>query len=264
MSVKPKYKTDNRPQLLGWAPGEYLCNCLQCDDQFIGDKRAAMCADCAYLMPEPKETDEKPLPCPFCGDLPVLNQSLLMTRIECGNLRCTARTSTRAIHGVANKNSEVKAINLWNTRANTEQSDALDNELRRWQDAIRNEFLEVVPDAMIDGGGCDSGDPLDFTLAEISQGISAIKAASEDPRDEQLREAFRLNCKYSDLLIECGEEYSEDRMQIIHWLRANIQHKPANIDAAWLTGEASNEEETEPYPHMKNMRENGYTWDGAE
>lgn len=44
-------------------------------------------------------------------------------------------------------------------------------ELRRWQDAIRDLLLEHVPGADIDGGGGDSGDPLDFTLAEISQGM---------------------------------------------------------------------------------------------
>jgi hypothetical protein len=28
-----------------------------------------------------------------------------------------------------------------------------------------------VPDDLIDGAGCDSGDPLDFTLAEVGQGV---------------------------------------------------------------------------------------------
>lgn len=48
----------------------------------------------------------------------------------------------------------------------------LDRELRRWQDAIRDKMIAMgVPDSRIDGAGCDSGDPLDFTLAEVGQGV---------------------------------------------------------------------------------------------
>jgi hypothetical protein len=51
-----------RPQRHGWAPGGYLCKChgAGCKDksfedaQFIGDKRATMCADCAYALPDPE------------------------------------------------------------------------------------------------------------------------------------------------------------------------------------------------------------------
>ena len=38
----------NKPQRGGWAPGNYICHCSQCDQDFIGDKRAVVCADCAY------------------------------------------------------------------------------------------------------------------------------------------------------------------------------------------------------------------------
>lgn len=48
----------------------------------------------------------------------------------------------------------------------------VDKELRRWQDAIRDKLIQMgAPDSEIDGAGCDSGDPLDFTLAEIGQGV---------------------------------------------------------------------------------------------
>lgn len=48
----------------------------------------------------------------------------------------------------------------------------VDKELRRWQDAIRDKMISMgVPDDLIDGAGCDSGDPLDFTLAEVGQGL---------------------------------------------------------------------------------------------
>ncbi|GAA0005369.1 hypothetical protein [Bradyrhizobium elkanii] len=67
-----RWKTDSRPQRHGWAPGEYiharcvgqLCQELD-DSSFIGAKRAIMCADCAYALPEqvdepaPKLTQEK-------------------------------------------------------------------------------------------------------------------------------------------------------------------------------------------------------------
>lgn len=39
---------DNREPRNGWAPGQYLGICGDCDTQFIGDKRAVRCAPCAY------------------------------------------------------------------------------------------------------------------------------------------------------------------------------------------------------------------------
>jgi len=40
---------DMRPKLGFWAPGHYLRGCILCDGKFIGDKRAQVCADCAYV-----------------------------------------------------------------------------------------------------------------------------------------------------------------------------------------------------------------------
>jgi hypothetical protein len=48
------WKTDVRPQRFGWAPGDYIGRCCECHDAFIGDKRAIMCADCAYAIPDPR------------------------------------------------------------------------------------------------------------------------------------------------------------------------------------------------------------------
>jgi len=42
------FKTDERPKKYGWAPGNYTCKCSECECDFVGDKRASMCADCAY------------------------------------------------------------------------------------------------------------------------------------------------------------------------------------------------------------------------
>lgn len=39
---------DTRPKLGAWAPGKYFNECSDCEENFIGDKRAQVCADCAY------------------------------------------------------------------------------------------------------------------------------------------------------------------------------------------------------------------------
>jgi hypothetical protein len=48
-----KFKDDKRPQRYTWAPGGYLCSCVKCRENFAGDKRANLCADCAYSLPWP-------------------------------------------------------------------------------------------------------------------------------------------------------------------------------------------------------------------
>jgi len=49
-----------------------------------------------------------------------------------------------------------------------------EQELARWQEAIRELLIETsgAPDHLIDGSGCDSGDPLDLTLTEIRQAFA--------------------------------------------------------------------------------------------
>lgn len=46
-------KRDDRPPKGGWAPGNYWNRCADCGEHFVGDKRAIICADCAY-HPTPK------------------------------------------------------------------------------------------------------------------------------------------------------------------------------------------------------------------
>lgn len=48
IGVFKSFKTDERPKKHGWAPGNYTCKCSECQVDFVGDKRASMCADCAY------------------------------------------------------------------------------------------------------------------------------------------------------------------------------------------------------------------------
>src|SRR6476469_377899 len=57
-----------------------------------------------------------------------------------------------------------------------------EEEQGRWQDAIYALLCSRVPDDKIDGKGCDSGDPLDFTLSEIAQALSHLQNESDDLR----------------------------------------------------------------------------------
>lgn len=63
-----------------------------------------------------------------------------------------------------------------------------DKEIGRWQDAIYDLCCKRAPKANIDGAGCDSGDPLDLTLAEIGQMAGALEEDS-DALHSQLTEA---------------------------------------------------------------------------
>lgn len=57
-----------------------------------------------------------------------------------------------------------------------EKEAEFDTELGRWQQAIYELVKECSgADSEIDGAGCDSGDPLDFTLTEIQQGFAHIQ-----------------------------------------------------------------------------------------
>lgn len=56
-------------------------------------------------------------------------------------------------------------------------------EAGRWQDAIYELCKKVcrewnIDEGMIDGGGCDSGDPLDLSLSEIKQAIDVVREAA--------------------------------------------------------------------------------------
>ena len=55
-------------------------------------------------------------------------------------------------------------------------SPEIEAEQTRWQQAIYELLKDSVDDGhLIDGSGCDSGDPLDLTLAEITQAINMLK-----------------------------------------------------------------------------------------
>ena len=54
----PDVVQDMRPKLNGWAPGGYINKCFNCDNEFIGDKRAVECALCAYDATNKGVSDE--------------------------------------------------------------------------------------------------------------------------------------------------------------------------------------------------------------
>lgn len=56
-----------------------------------------------------------------------------------------------------------------------EKEKAHNEEMGRWQQEIYKLVMELSGNYEIDGAGCDSGDPLDFTLSEISQGFNFLK-----------------------------------------------------------------------------------------
>jgi hypothetical protein len=77
---------------------------------------------------------------------------------------------------------------------NYERGEGYDIEAGRWQSAIYKLLISQAGES-IDGGGCDSGDPLDFTLAEVSQALAILK----DKADASLAENTRLRAHVVEL-----------------------------------------------------------------
>lgn len=80
---------------------------------------------------------------------------------------------------------------------------AVEKEQGRWQKAIY-ELLVKATDDSIDGGGCDSGDPLDFTLAEISQALGILKEKSESVAPPSLPTQESKGFSYVGECMDCG------------------------------------------------------------
>lgn len=62
-------KQETKYPIGGFAPGNYMCNCVTCKTQFIGDKRAVQCEPCAIEMIENIRTPiiKSVTSCPTCG-----------------------------------------------------------------------------------------------------------------------------------------------------------------------------------------------------
>ncbi len=96
------------------------------------------------------------------------------------------------------------------------------DEIRRFQEGIRDHLIHLgVPDSRIDGAGCDSGDPLDFTKAVISQAFGYFEEAATTAQAEARAAAF-------DEAIEIADA----KLKILTALNAEAQEPMAHLIAA--------------------------------
>jgi len=98
----------------------------------------------------------------------------------------------------------------------------VDTEQARWQDAIYKLLLKRVSGTnQIDGGGCESGDPLDLTLTEIAQAINLT-----EERTEQALTKLR-----AALTDEAAWVFAQQRGGRVVWesLCANIQRQGRHV-----------------------------------
>jgi hypothetical protein len=72
-----------------------------------------------------------------------------------------------------------------------------DDEIPRWQNAIR-ELCVSECGHDVDGSGCDSGDPLDLTLSELSQAFNTIRDSYEWLDSQPPADA-------GEILVFCGD-----------------------------------------------------------
>lgn len=130
--------------------------------------------------------------CIDCGELPIADPVLSQLKQRIAELEAMRESDvgdlfqmqTRAEH------AEARALEL-DAMAESFNADAKKAEARmkeleadygRWQNKIRDLVIRMsgAPKYAIDGGGCESGDPLDFTLTEIKLGFAHL--------DDKLRE----------------------------------------------------------------------------
>lgn len=90
----------------------------------------------------------------------------------------------------------------------------VDKEIRRWQEAIRDKLIDLgAPDWKIDGAGCDSGDPLDFTLAEVGQGAGYFV-----DRVDELRAAIPKLVAVLTSILQEAEFVAEAKAPFSTWV----------------------------------------------
>lgn len=53
--------------LFGYAPGNYMCECVICNQAFVGDKRAVHCLECAARAVNAAALSPSPVPAPLPG-----------------------------------------------------------------------------------------------------------------------------------------------------------------------------------------------------
>lgn len=81
------------------------------------------------------------------------------------------------------------AVTTYNSRLTRElaearkrNEDAIEAEQARWQKRLDAQIAEVYPDR--DGGGCESGDPLDVTDSELRQAFNYLAEVADELRSQ--------------------------------------------------------------------------------
>jgi len=92
----------------------------------------------------------------------------------------------------------------------------LDLEIARWQKAIYELVRRRSGSDIIDGGSCDSGDPLDFILSEIEQGFNILIDAAEQENAE-LREALQRVFDLDQSQMNSGEAWDIARAALARY-----------------------------------------------
>ena len=142
--------------------------------------------------------------CPECGASLLTNGTDKWCSLVSGGFERACDWSSR------NSSQELEARNdIQDGEPGNPESLLVVNEQGRWQDAIYKLLCSAVGDenrTLIDGAGCDSGDPLDVTLQEISQ---AINFASERNLQEISREVNSVIEKHEAELSELKNRLEE-------------------------------------------------------
>lgn len=99
----------------------------------------------------------------------------------------------------------------------------LEKEQGRWQDAIYKLLVKECGDS-IDGGGCDSGDPLDFTLSEVGQGLGILQ---EQIAALEAEKAPEFNAEVLQVAwLRYSKWFGEDPHGTLPQLRAMLEFLP--------------------------------------
>ena len=76
-----------------------------------------------------------------------------------------------------------------------QSDDEIEKEQARWQQEIYKLCCMAAPGANIDGAGCDSGDPLDFSLSEIKQALNwLIDQKQKEKAAEEIIVRYQSAC----------------------------------------------------------------------
>ena len=123
---------------------------------------------------------------------------------------CAAQSAAEARAADLLRAAEVAADNALAFKADR------DAEQARWQDAIAE--LLALHDALTDGAGCDSGDPLDFSLAQIRNALGAWEDRVDEAQDDlaaaiKTRDAAVAYTTARDALVRKPVEMDRDALR---------------------------------------------------